>query len=183
MRSIFFGIFILSLIPTYSFSEISKNIINNLINTENYTFKFSQKIDDEEETGICTIVFNGKINCIYDKSEKTIISNGNILVVKNKISSNPSFYKLKETVFYNLLDKNFLIKLLKDKDMQSGGGNNFLEYNKNDINIVVFFDKKSSFLKGWQTTDIYNNVVSTYIFLESINEKISKDLFNISSLN
>ena len=51
----------------------------------------------------------------------------------------------------------------------------YLENNGNKINI--FFDKNTHNLVGWQTEDIYQNLVITYIFNIVKNSKIDKKLF------
>ena len=40
-----------------------------------------------------------------------------------------------------------------------------------------FFDKKSFSLVGWQTEDIYKNLVITYISSLKINQKINNKIF------
>ena len=50
-----------------------------------------------------------KLNCRYDNSGKILISDGKNLIIKHKNSDFPNFYKLKNTSFYKLLDKNYLI--------------------------------------------------------------------------
>ena len=52
-----------------------------------------------------------------------------------------------------------------------------IENNGNSINI--FFDKKSYDLIGWQTEDIYQNLVITYIFNVKKNSNIDKKIFKL----
>tara|TARA_B100000927_G_C16196127_1_gene361550 strand:- start:229 stop:489 length:261 start_codon:yes stop_codon:yes gene_type:complete len=79
-----------------------------------------------------------------------------------------------------LLDKDFLLKKLKNTEGEKIN-NKFISYNftENDNKISLFFDRKSYNLIGWQTTDIYQNINST--FLSSINKNISikKNLFKL----
>ncbi len=51
------------------------------------------------------------------------------------------------------------------------------ENNGNQINI--FFDKNSYDLIGWQTEDIYQNLVITYIFNIKKNTEINEKLFRL----
>ena len=53
----------------------------------------------------------------------------------------------------------------------------YLENNGNQINI--FFDKNSYDLIGWQTEDIYQNLVITYIFNIKKNTEINEKLFRL----
>ena len=49
--------------------------------------------------------------------------------------------------------------------------------------INIFFDKKSYDLLGWQTEDIYQNLVITYIYNIEKNKKIDEKLFKLPKLN
>ena len=83
-----------------------------------------------------------------------------------------------------ILNKNFLIKemlnlngkLIDDKYY------NFSIIN-NDNKINIFFDNKSYDLMGWQTEDIYQNLVITYIHNIEKNKKIDDKLFKLPKLN
>ena len=50
-------------------------------------------------------------------------------------------------------------------------------HNNNLLNI--FFDKKNYEIKGWTTTDIYQNRVETKLFNIEINMMIDEKLFRI----
>ena len=52
-----------------------------------------------------------------------------------------------------------------------------IENNGNLINI--FFDKNSYNLTGWQTEDIYQNLVVTYIFNIKKNSSIDEKIFKL----
>ena len=52
-----------------------------------------------------------------------------------------------------------------------------MENNGNLINI--FFDKDSYDLIGWQTEDIYQNLVVTYIFNVKKNSNVDKKIFKL----
>ena len=52
-----------------------------------------------------------------------------------------------------------------------------LENNGNKINI--FFDKNSYDLIGWQTEDIYQNLVITFIYNVKKNLNVSEKLFKL----
>ena len=54
---------------------------------------------------------------------------------------------------------------------------------KNDNKINIFFDKKSYDLIGWETEDIYQNLVITYIYNIEKNKKIDDKLFKLPKLN
>ena len=54
---------------------------------------------------------------------------------------------------------------------------------KNDNKINIFFDKKSYDLIGWQTEDIYQNLVITFIYNIEKNKKINEKLFKLPKSN
>ena len=47
----------------------------------------------------------------------------------------------------------------------------------------MFFDKKSLSLIGWQTEDIYQNLVVTFISSVKINQKIDDKIFILPTNN
>ena len=115
--SIYISIFFL--VTTNVYSDVTKKIINNLEKASNYGFKFTQRINQNKETGYCILVFNRKINCIYDRSGKILVSDGKNLIVKNINSNNSNFYKLKNTSFYKILDKQYLINQITKKNVKN----------------------------------------------------------------
>ena len=56
-----------------------------------------------------------------------------------------------------------------------------LKNQESEINI--FFDKDSYELIGWQTEDIYQNLVVTFIYNIKKNSKINKKYFQLPPLN
>tara|TARA_B100000963_G_scaffold34029_1_gene25307 strand:+ start:946 stop:1497 length:552 start_codon:yes stop_codon:yes gene_type:complete len=183
MRTVFLFLLIIffSIINTYA--DVTNKIINNLEKTTSYSFKFIQEIKNKKESGSCVLVFDRKLNCRYDNSEKILISDGKNLIIKNKNSDLPNFYKLKNTSFYKLLDKDYLINQLKSGDVKNKKEKIFIEVNYQNIDIKVFFDNKKLFLKGWETTDIYNNSVLTEISIIEINKAVSEDIFDLKNFN
>ena len=161
-------------------SDITKEIAKTLEKSNNYNFEFVQKINEKKETGNCILVFNRKINCKYDNSNKILISDGKNLIIKNNNSEIPNFYKLENTSLYKILDKKFLIDQLKVKNVREENDNLFINLNYQNVDIKLFFDKDKLHLKGWQTTDIYNNSVSTEIYIREVNEIVNENLFNIN---
>ena len=152
-------------------------IIENLNKTRNFDFNFEQNINGKIESGNCIIEYPRKINCKYNSSNKKIlVSNGNSLVIKTL--SSYYIYPLKKTPLNTILDKDFLlkkIKNLKERDVDKKFVNfSFLE-NENQINL--FFDKMTFNLIGWQTIDIYQNVSITYLSSIKRNQKLKENLF------
>ena len=176
MKKIFLITFFLILTKN-SFASIKENIISKLTEVENISFEFEQNINGKIESGNCIIEYPRKINCKYNSGNKKIlISNGKSLVIKTL--SSYYIYPLKKTPLNTILDKEFLlkkIKNLKERDIDKKFVNfSFLE-NENQINL--FFDKTTFNLIGWQTIDIYQNISITYLSSIRRNKKLKENLF------
>ena len=177
MFKYFFFIFIYLFFFSNSQADNKDKIIENLESTKNLSFNFEQNINGKIENGNCIIQYPKKIYCEYIKNNKILVSNGKSLVIKTKTS----FYRypLNKTPLNLILDKNFLIKKirnLKEKKLNKDYIN--FEIVENDAEINVFFDDKSYNLVGWQTKDIYQNINVTYLSSIQINQKIDQNLFN-----
>ena len=164
-------------------ASIKKNIIQNLNEINNFSFKFEQNINGRTENGSCYIKYPKKIFCQYNQDNKKIlVSNGKSLVIKTSTSF--YIYPIERTPLNLILDKNFLtnsINISKERLIDDKFVNfNFFQ-NENEINI--FFDKDTFNLIGWQTSDIYQNLSITYIFSIIKNQKLNKDLFKLPERN
>ena len=176
MKKIFFIVFFLILTKN-SFASIKENIITKLTEVENISFEFEQNINGKIESGNCIIEYPRKINCKYDsKNKKILISNGKSLVIKTLSGS--YIYPLKKTPLNTILDKDFILKKIKDlkeKDIDNKFINFSFQENENQINL--FFDKITFNLIGWQTIDIYQNISITYLSSIKRNQKLKENLF------
>ena len=165
----------------HAYASIENKIINNFKKINNISFNFKQTINDKVEEGNCIIQYPKKINCKYNNfKKKIIVSNGNSLVIKNQAGKEYFIYPLEQTPFELILDKNLLLKKIKKLKAKYLNEKYYLfsmESNGNLINI--FFDKNSYDLIGWQTEDIYQNLVVTYIFNLKKNSKVDKKIFKL----
>ncbi len=165
----------------YSYASVENRIINNFKKINNISFSFKQTINDKIEEGNCIIEYPKKINCKYNNlKKKIIVSNGSSLVIKNQAGKEYFLYPLEHTPFELILDKNLLLRKIEKLKAKFLDEKYFLfniENNGNSINI--FFDKKSYDLIGWQTEDIYQNLVITYIFNVKKNSNIDKKIFKL----
>ena len=175
---IFFFIFI-----TNTNANNKTQIIENLEKTKNLSFKFEQNINGKIENGNCIIEYPKKIFCKYLKNNnKVLVSNGKSLVIK----TSTSFYRyhLQKTPLNLILDKKYLVKKIKNlnaKKIDQAFINYTIIDNNNEIN--VFFDNKTFDLIGWQTKDIYQNLIITLLSSIQINQKISKNVFKLPLQN
>ena len=113
-----------------------------------------------------------------------MVSNGKSLVIKNKVNNQYYIYPLKRTPLELILDKNYLINQIKNLKARNID-DKFINFslNNKDNKINIFFDNKTLNLIGWQTEDIYQNLVITYISEIKLNQEINKDIFNLPKMN
>ena len=167
--------------PLNIFASSKDLIKNKLEQTNNISFKFIQKIGKKIEQGECIISYPKKILCKYDDiNNKILVSNGRSLVVNSKKIKNYLRYKLKDTPLDLILDKKFLLDELNQVEVVQENNEAFsfeIIHNNNLLNI--FFDKQNYEIKGWTTTDIYQNRVETKLFNIEINIMIDEKLFRI----
>ena len=161
-------------------SSSNQKIINHLENINSLQFKFTQKIDNNNiEKGECIILYPKKIFCKYfDIYNKILVSNGKSLVINSDKIKNYYRYPLDKTPLNFILDKKFLISKMteaeNDKDYPFYYVFNF-EYENNSIK--VFFDKESLDLMGWETKDIYQNLIQTFLSDININIEVEEKIF------
>ena len=162
---------------------IDKNkIIQKLSSIENFVFEFRQTTNQKSEEGTCFIKYPKKIYCEYNNiNKKILVSNGKLLAIKNTVNSKSYYlYSLKKTPLEYILNKDYLIKKIKNLEPRNIDDQyiNF-KINENDNEINIFFDIKSLNLIGWQTEDVYQNLSITFISSLKTNQNISNQLFKI----
>ena len=166
-------------------SSPKDKVISQMKLTNNLSFNFIQTIDDKNENGKCIIKYSKKIWCEYNNSNKKIIvSNGKSLVIKNRNSGSYYIYPLRKTPLEFLLDKEYLVSKINILEPREIDGK-YLSFKIFEINneINLFFDKKSLSLVGWQTEDIYQNLVVTFISSIKRNQNINNKIFILPANN
>ncbi len=162
-------------------ASTKQNIIQNLKDTQNVSFNFEQNINGKAENGNCKIKYPKKIYCKYNLfNEKILVSNGKSLVIKT--STSYFIYPLEKTNLDLILNKEYLIKKIYDMNEKKINKEliNF-NFNENDNEISIYFDKQTYNLIGWQTLDIYQNLSITLLSSIIKNKKIDENLFNLPS--
>ena len=113
-----------------------------------------------------------------------LVSNGKSLVIKNQKSNQYYIYPIKKTALNLILDKDFLLQKMNSAEGNLIGEKYYrFKFLENDNEINIFFDKNSFNITGWQNTDIYQNLVITYLFNIEINKKIKKNQFKLPKEN
>ena len=185
MIKIILFIFILFNFYSNSHASIKEDIISNFEKIQNISFNFKQTINEKTEEGTCIIQYPKKIFCEYDNlKKKIIVSNGKSLVIKNQSNNQYFRYPLESTPLILILDKSALIKKMVEIEGKLVDDKYFkfsLDNNNNKINI--FFHKKSLNISGWQTEDLYQNLVITFKKKKKKNNKIDEKLFVLPEVN
>ena len=167
------------------FASTKEKIINQMQLINNLSFNFIQTIDNKNENGKCIVRYPKKIWCEYDNSNKKIIvSNGKSLAIKTSNKGSYYLYPLDKTPLEFLLNKKYLISkinTLEPREIDNKYLNFTIFENNNEINI--FFDIKNLSLVGWQTEDIYQNLVVTFISSVKINQEINDKIFILPKNN
>ena len=183
MKKILLFFFIINF-NNFASSSVKENIINNLTNIKNLSFKFEQNINGKIETGDCIVEYPKKIFCKYDsKNNKILVSNGKSLVIKTR-SGSYYRYQIERTPLNYILDKDLIIseiQALKERVIDDEFINFKIMKDGNEINI--FFDKKYFFLIGWQTLDIYQNLNITYLSSLKKNQMLKKNIFKLPEID
>ena len=163
-------------------SSSNQKIINRLENINSLKFKFTQKIDNNNiEKGECTILYPKKIFCkYYDIHNKILVSNGKSLIINSDKINNYIRYSLDKTPLNFILDKKFLIsKMKKAQDDKIYPFYYVFNFEHDSNYIKVFFDKDSLNLIGWETKDIYQNLIQTFLSDIDINIDVEEKIFSI----
>ena len=133
-------------------NNILMQIKDNIQNTQNLRFDFTQKTSELIERGTCVIIFPGKMKCIYigKEGKELYVTNKEIFIIKHRYQRKYN-YRTANTAFEIILNKDILynkinqVKNIVIKD-------NIIIADITDINnsLLIFFDKKTKNLKGWK---------------------------------
>tara|TARA_Y100001970_G_scaffold445_1_gene523 strand:- start:2754 stop:3314 length:561 start_codon:yes stop_codon:yes gene_type:complete len=165
-----------------AYSSPSLKIINHLRDINSIEFKFSQKIDNNNiEKGECIILYPKKIFCkYYDIYNKILVSNGKSLIINSDKIPNYYRYPIEKTPLNFILDKEFLISKMSElKDDQNYPFYYVFSFEYENNFIKVFFDKENLNIIGWETKDIYQNFVQTFISDIKVNIVLEENIFFI----
>ena len=177
---------ILTLIIFFSFTNFASasiitQIINNFETTKSMKFNFVQTINGKVEEGKCILVYPKKIFCEYISFyNKILVSNGKSLVINSDKNNQYYRYQLDKTPLNLILDKKFIISKLHELKEDT----NYPFYHVFNVDyennlIKVFFDKDNLNLIGWETIDIYQNIVQTFISDIEKNIIVDNKIFNL----
>ena len=175
--------FIILLISTSLFANEKEKIISQLNKINSLEFTFDQLINEKTEKGNCLLQFPGKLKCNYfnDKKKELIINNKRLAITQKKYNKT-YHYPITKSPFLNILYKDKLLEMVQSGKLELTDQLVKLIY-LGDNEIIVFFDRYSLDLKGWQIIDQYNNNVNFTLNIIAKNDIFEKSTFKIPEIN
>ena len=183
-KKLIYLLFFLSIGNQLLFAGEKEKIIKKINETHSIKFNFNQKTNKHVEEGFCILLFPKKLKCIYNNNNKDLILNNNKLAIIQKRYNKIYFYPTSRSFFYNILDKNELVKIIDISKLNIF--NDEIHLISNDTNknkITILFKKTNYDLLGWKIEDQFKNNILFSIDIISTNEVINSDIFKIPKLN
>ena len=165
------------------FADEKDQIINELKKLETLEFTFNQLINKKIEKGSCLLEFPGKLKCNYfDDKQKELIINNRRLAITQKKYKKTYHYSISKSPFINILYKEKLLEIINLGTLELSDQSLKLFYKDNN-EIIIFFDRKTLDLKGWEILDRYNNTINFSLKIVSKNDLYEKGIFRIPKFN
>ena len=177
---IFFTILILNL-ENLAIANEKESIVDKLKNIKSLKFNFEQKTNEKIEVGICYLVFPNKLKCDYDDNKKKeLIINEKRLAITQKRYNKTYYYSVKKSPFLKILNKDQLIKLIRESSIEQKNNQIHLtSIENNEKKITIIFNKKNFDLIGWEINDQFKNKIVFLIEILSTNEDVNLEIFKI----
>ena len=104
----------------------------------------------------------------------------NLIIINSDKIKNYYRYPLDKTPLNVILDKEYLISKMSNVEEDNTYPFYYVyKFNFENVLIKVYFDKKNLNLIGWETKDIYQNLVQTFISDVKTNIDIEEKIFSI----
>ena len=177
-------IFLVFILLSTNLSASEKDqIIARLNNLNSLEFTFDQIINDKTEKGSCLLEFPGKLKCDYfDDKKKELIINNKKLAITQRRYNKTYYYPISKSPFLKILYKDKLLEIVRSGELELSDQIIKLIY-LSDNEIIVFFDRKSLNLRGWQIIDQYNNNINFSLNIIATNDVFKKGTFKIHKID
>ena len=177
-------IFFISILLSANLNANEKNqIIDKLNNLNSLEFTFIQQINEKTEKGSCILKFPGKLKYAYfDDKKKELTINNKRLSITQKRYNKTYHYPVANSPFLNILYKDKLLEIIQLSELEFSDEIIKLTYQGGN-EIIVFFDRKTLDLKGWQIIDQYNNNINFSLNIIAKNDVFKKGTFEIPKIN
>ena len=163
-------------------SDEKQSIINLLNQTQNLNFNFVQNINEKIESGNCILVFDNKLKCSYTDEKEVLINNKTLVVIKKKYRKN-YFYPISKSIFVKILNKESLINLIQNSDLELNEKINLTYRSTDNGKITIFFKRENYELIGWKIVDGLQNKIFFSLRIQSTNNDYDPIIFSVPERN
>ena len=181
-----FFFFISVLAQSKNNEDFVEKFITRFKTISNIKFDFIQTNDELVETGNCFISYPKKLICRYAGSDRkeVIIKKNTLAIIKRKYRR-VYYYRVTNSPFATILDKDKIIKQIKNiKNILLKDNLLTIEFNnpKDNSLLQLFVNKDTLDIAGWRTTGYDQQSISFSIQNSEINVDI-KEKFEIPNFD
>ena len=164
-------------------NEVVQQIIEKINSFNSLSFNFNQDSKGMNEKGKCTILFPGKINCLYSNKDKRLIINKKVMAIIEKKYDKVYLFPSRRSPLTLILEKDELKNFLLNSEYKIQDNRIIFSSYIAQREIKIFFDKREKLLVGWEITNGIDKKIKFNIKNLQINSKIDKKDFIIPKIN
>jgi outer membrane lipoprotein-sorting protein len=187
-KSIIFFIFFL--FRSISYSDENNDLIEKFLtkfkSINNIEFNFIQTSADMVEKGKCFLSYPKKLICRYegDEGKEIIVKNDALVIVKRKFQR-VYYYRVANSPFATILDKNKIINQIKNiNEIKSENNILILKFSSDpeSSSLHLFVTKDTLDIAGWKTTG-YDSQIVDFKITNSQKNVENKEKFEIPNFD
>ena len=181
-----FFFFISVLAQSKNNEDFVEKFITKFKTINNIKFNFIQTNDGLVETGSCFISYPKKLICRYAGNDRkeVVIKKNTLAIIKRKYHR-VYYYRVTNSPFTTILDKNKIIEQIKNiKNISAKDNLLIIKFNnpKDNSSLRLFVNKDTLDIAGWKTTGYDQQSISFSIKNSELNVDI-KEKFEIPNFD
>ena len=182
--------FIFFLFSSISYSDENNDLIEKFLtkfkSINNIEFNFIQTSADMVEKGKCFLSYPKKLICRYegDDGKEIIVKNNTLVIVKRKFQR-VYYYRVANSPFATILDKNKIINQIKNiNEIKNENNILILKFSSDpeSPNLHLFITKDTLDIAGWKTTG-YDSQIVDFKITNSQKNVENKEKFEIPNFD
>ncbi len=182
--------FIFFLFSSISYSDENNDLIEKFLtkfkSINNIEFNFIQTSADMVEKGKCFLSYPKKLICRYegDEGKEIIVKNDALVIVKRKFQR-VYYYRVANSPFATILDKNKIINQIKNiNEIISENNILILKFSSDpeSSSLHLFVTKDTLDIAGWKTTG-YDSQIVDFKITNSQKNVENKEKFEIPNFD
>ena len=182
--------FIFFLFSSISYSEKNNDLVEKFLtkfkSINNIEFNFIQTSADMVEKGKCFLSYPKKLICRYegDEGKEIIVKNDALVIVKRKFQR-VYYYRVANSPFATILDKNKIINQIKNiNEIKSENNILILKFSSDpeSSSLDLFVTKDTLDIAGWKTTG-YDSQIVDFKITNSQKNVENKEKFEIPNFD